>query len=157
MFRVDKRVEYALIALKHLLEAGPGALVTARAISESHQAPFDAVSRALQIMANQGWIKSERGVRGGYHLQASLENLSLLDLIHAVIGPLEIAKCMNEQSSRCSRVDSCNIISPIARLNEKLIMWYRTVRVVDLLKTPPHQQEAFIKVAALTEADTQAT
>ena len=41
MYKIDKRVEYALIALRHLMKAGPDGLVTARQISEQYLTAFN--------------------------------------------------------------------------------------------------------------------
>ena len=45
----------------------------------------------LRVLVTHGILKSTRGVEGGYSLSRPPEDISLLDVIEAIDGPLETA------------------------------------------------------------------
>lgn len=132
MFKINRKMEYALIALKHMSEKGPGNLTTAKEISESHQAPFDMTSRVLQIMAQRGILKSEHGPHGGYQIHADLNGITFLELAEIILGPVQLVECLDGNED-CNLLHTCNIVSPIVQLNERLKEFYRTISVRDLV------------------------
>lgn len=133
MNKVHRKLEYSLMALKHMSLKRSGELTTAKEVSDAYHAPFEAVARSLQIMAQKGLLKSSAGVQGGYQISRDLKQVSLLELIEMMEGPTRIAKCMSS-GEPCEIVGTCNIISPIQNLNQKLSDFYRSLTIQDILR-----------------------
>ena len=95
MNKIHRKVEYALIALRHMKEKNQGQLTTVKEICRSYGCSFDATSRVLQVMVQKGLLKSEQGAQGGYLILKDLNTVSLLDLIEIVIGPINVVKCLD--------------------------------------------------------------
>jgi len=110
----------------------PGELTTAKEVSESYHAPFDATARVMQLMAQRGFLKSEHGATGGYQITKDLGKVSLLELFDVIQGPTQIAKCLSKSES-CEIQSSCNIISPIGHLNQRLNQFYQNLTLKELL------------------------
>lgn len=141
MFKINRKLEYALIALRHMSEKIPGELTSAKEISEAHYAPFDATSRVLQIMAQKGILKSEQGPHGGYQIQTDLGRITFLKLTEMILGPVKLVECLNDENNAgCDLISTCNIISPIVHLNDKLKEFYSTITVRDLIAPQRHRQ-----------------
>lgn len=136
MFKINRKLEYALIALKHMHGKHPGELTTAKEICDIYKCPFDATARVLQAMTHHGLLRSEQGAHGGYQIQRDLGRVSFLDLVEMVAGSLHFANCLYEDESHCELVPTCNIISPITRLNERLKEFYKGLSLRGLLETP---------------------
>ena len=134
MHKVHRKLEYSLMALKHMSVKRAGELTTAKEIADSFHAPFEAVARSLQIMAQKGLLKSEQGVQGGYHISKNLSDVTMLELIEMMEGPVRIAKCLVEDGEPCEIQGHCNITSPIHDLNSKLSAFYRSLSVQALLQ-----------------------
>lgn len=130
MLKLNRKLEYAVIALKHMKGKAPGQLTTAKEISEVYHTPFDATARVLQIMTQKGLLKSEQGVQGGYIIVRDLQRTSLFDLVEYVLGPVEMAKCFQ---GGCEIESSCNIKSPVMFLRTRLIDFYKGLTLWDLL------------------------
>jgi Rrf2 family nitric oxide-sensitive transcriptional repressor len=132
MKKVNRKLEYSLMALRHMSQKIPGELTTAKEVADSYHAPFDVTSRVMQLMAQKGLLKSEQGAFGGYQITKDLAKVTLDDLISIIEGPTKIAKCMHKEDP-CEIQSSCNIISPIHNLNQKLTEFYQSVSLKDLL------------------------
>lgn len=164
MNKINRKVEYALVALKHMSHKRPGELSTVKEICQLYTCPFDATSRVMQSLAQKQILKSEQGAYGGYQIMRDLRKVSLYDLIEVTVGPIEIAKCMSSEKGSerqdrnpqdavshehkgmveakkssdepvggCDMSAQCNITLPVRLLNDKLIQFYRSINIWDLL------------------------
>lgn len=137
MNRINRKIEYALMALKYMSQKTPGELTTAKEVSETFHTPFDATARVMQVMAQKAWLKSEQGAAGGYQLTKDLSKLNMQNLIEVIEGKTAVARCLHGQQSRgpisCEIQNTCNIISPVSVINTKLVEFYQTLNLKDLL------------------------
>lgn len=65
-------------------------IATALGVSKDH------LGKVLQRLSRQGFILSRRGPRGGFSLGQETRNLTLLEIIEAVDGPLGTHQCLME-------------------------------------------------------------
>ena len=131
MFKINKQLEYALIALKHLKDSEEKSLVTAKMLSELYNCPFDPTSKALQRLSQRGLLGSTQGTQGGYMIVGNLETTSFLDLMIMICGSFSIANCF----SRCDKSSDCTIFSPIATLNKKMTELFKSLPLSELLES----------------------
>lgn len=134
MNRMNRKLEYSLMALKHMSHKQPGTLTTAKEISEKYQTPFDATARALQYMAQNGLLRAEHGATGGYALNRDLSIITLHDLMNIVEGPRTIAKCLSVDE-KCEIQGDCNIQSPIHFLNQKVTAFYQSLSLIEVIQS----------------------
>ncbi|MCO4754241.1 MAG: Rrf2 family transcriptional regulator [Bacteriovoracaceae bacterium] len=130
MLKINKKVEYALIALKLMLEKKESELTTAREISDKFHTPFDTTAKVMQVMNSAEILESVKGVKGGYFLSRDLSTLSYMDLAEMIEGKSLSIDC---ETIKCSLLGSCNISGPIKRLNEYVNMFFRDLSVKELL------------------------
>jgi Rrf2 family transcriptional regulator, iron-sulfur cluster assembly transcription factor len=130
MQRLNRKIEYALIALKVVLQRKSRTSV--KEICELTGVPFDATARVMQIMAQNGLLQAEHGVNGGYKLVKDLQDVSMHDLMSWILGPVEIAKCLNGDQ-QCELISTCNITTPMANLNKKLINFYSDLSIAEVV------------------------
>jgi Rrf2 family protein len=134
MMRLNRKVEYALLALKYMSQKTPGQLTTAKEIAEKLGCPYDATSRVLQIMAANGILKSEHGSQGGYMIVRDLSKVNFLLLNEIILGPVEVAKCLQKEGdSECELLSSCNIMAPVKNLNAKLNVFFKEIPLAQIL------------------------
>lgn len=130
MFKMNRKVEYALMALKHMSRKRPGEITTAKEIADTYNCSFDTIARILQVLAQKNWLHVSHGASGGYHIIKDLAKVSFYDLSVLVLGPIKLVRCI---SSSCQIKKTCNIINPAHKLNEKLIEFYQSQSIDSLL------------------------
>lgn len=136
MNKINRKLEYALIALKHMRSKSQGERTTVSEISSLYRTPFDATARVLQQLVQHDILKSEQGIHGGYIIIKDLNHVSLYEVLEIVVGPVELAKCFSKEKSEssCEIQNLCSILSPMQILNRRLIEFYRSIRLSELLE-----------------------
>ena len=120
MVRFTKKVEYALISLRHIANA-KDEIITAKQISNKFNIPYELLAKILQKLKKEKILESNQGVNGGYKLIKQLNEISLSNLIDIIEGKLAIVECLHEKDiNDCFISDTCNIKSPINKMQYEL-------------------------------------
>jgi Rrf2 family protein len=86
---ISSRCEYACRAVMELANHGPSAPpLTVDSIAERRHIPEKFLVHVLLQLKRAGIVRSVRGARGGYLLARAPENVTLLDILRAVDGPV---------------------------------------------------------------------
>ena len=118
MLKLTRKVEYALIALRHMQAMKPEKLTSAKEIAEAYGLPQELLAKTLQQMARDSIIEAVQGPSGGYRIMSDLDKISLKDFFEKLEGPLGIMDCYFD--SNCIQLGACNIRTPIQRINENM-------------------------------------
>ena len=145
MFKLNKKVKYALIALKHMRNKGSEQLTSVKEICDAYAIPFDPTARSLQLLAQHGILQAAQGSRGGYQLLKNLDQVSLKELNEIIVGPIKMADCLAEEIHDCQCVTKCIVISPLLHLHEKIQRFMAGISIGSLISDLPHPSEELIK------------
>ena len=134
MLKVNRKVEYGLVALKYMIGKPKGELTSVREICDAFGTPFDPVAHVMRILNTAGLVKSEQGARGGYRLQERIQDVTFGDFIEVIEGQaLAFTDCLREGDCRCTMMDRCNILSPMHQLHDRLRTFLRSITLNELL------------------------
>jgi Rrf2 family protein len=121
MVRLSKKVEYGLIAMRHIATTPDGSVVTAKEIASLYRIPYELLAKVLQKLSKAGVIVSHHGVRGGYRLALRADEVPVSMVINAIEGtPPMIAQCMSEGPESCGVFDHCTIKSPLSKVQANI-------------------------------------
>lgn len=129
MIKINKKVEYALIVLKHMHNSSQGQSITAREVCDQFGAPFDTTSKVMQLMNKAQILASHQGIKGGYELSTDLTKINYLQLVELIEGRKASKDCTE---LKCTLLGSCNITGPIKKLNEYLLFYFKSITLADL-------------------------
>ena len=73
MLKITKKVEYALIAMRHIKNTD--SLCSSKEISKNYNIPHEIMAKTLQRLSKTGYIHSIKGPNGGYLLKKSLNKI----------------------------------------------------------------------------------
>ena len=79
--------------------------------------------KVLRKLNTAGYVRSYKGVQGGYELVRSGDEIRVLEIIELIDGPVRISKCL-ECDHECSRNPcklDCKMHIAFGAINEKLI------------------------------------
>ena len=120
MLKINKSIEYALIAIKHIKSNNSNKLFSSRDISDLYNIPYELLSKILQRLCKLGYLQSVKGPNGGYLLKKSLKKITLIKFIEELEGPVSFSQCTIDTKIECNQFDLCNIKSPINEINNNI-------------------------------------
>ncbi len=138
MLRLTKKADYSLIALKHFaavrsVAGSPTASLSAKELAESSGIPLPLLSKLLQKLGKTGFLVSEYGTNGGYKLARDPQDISALEVIRAIDGPIVLANCFTSAKS-CGHEGRCTIKKPLRRIHEGILRLLQSVSIQDMLR-----------------------
>ncbi len=129
MLKLTKKADYGLIAVRHLAEHADLGACSAKDLAEIYGLPQEALAKILQQLARSKLLISQQGTNGGYVLSRDPREISALEVIRAIEGPLFITSCNNLEKS-CSQSSKCTVREPLQKVSRtieevlsKLTVW----------------------------------
>ena len=128
MFKLSKKADYALIAVKHLATHRGHHACSANEIAEEYGISSTLMAKVLQKLARQSLVAAKHGSSGGYQLAKDPGQISALDVICAIDGPVLITSCVTSRGN-CDATEKCSIREPLRRVNESILQVLSSVTI----------------------------
>lgn len=103
--QITRQADYALRAMLHLSRMEPGKRAATRQIAETQKIPPSFLAKIVSQLSIAGLIHTSRGARGGVLLSRPAAEISLLEVVEAIDGPIALNDCTTSPES-CD-VDDC--------------------------------------------------
>ncbi|HAL57413.1 MAG TPA: transcriptional regulator [Bacteroidetes bacterium] len=134
MLQLSKRVEYGLIALRHMAMKPMGHVFTAKELAKEYDLPYELLAKILQKLTRVGVVRSLQGVRGGYALALRPEQLTVASVIRAIeeSRPM-LAECFSDGAESCHLFDACTIRKPLGKLQRNLNVLFDRMTVQEII------------------------
>ncbi len=87
--RISRASTYAVLATVQLSDSPSSAPVPCSRLAQLGDMPERFLLQVLRNLVNDGLLKSTRGVDGGYRLAKPLAQITLLEIIEAIDGPVQ--------------------------------------------------------------------
>ena len=129
MLKLTRKLEYALIALRHMQMKGV-ALSSTKEISDMYTIPRELLAKTLQQMARLEYIDAVQGSQGGYRIHKALAKINLTQFIEELEGPFGMVNC--SISSDCIQLNNCNIRMPINKINDNIRSIFNDIPITDI-------------------------
>ena len=99
--KYSKATNYALHTMLFLVAFAPDKPVGVQQLAERQGVSPTYLSKILTKLVKAGLIESASGANGGYRLRRKKEEISFLDIIHAIEGTASLFDCTVNHSSEC--------------------------------------------------------
>ena len=98
--RLSTRGEYGLLALVDVALHSQAAPVQAQQVAERQRIPKQYLDQLMLVLKNAGFVASSRGRQGGYSLARPAKDITLLDVITALEGPVRNVNFLPDRKRR---------------------------------------------------------
>ncbi len=133
--KLSRTVAYAVRATLLLAQANSGAPVPCSRLASEGRMPERFLLQILRNLVTHGILHSTRGVDGGYSLERKPDDISLLDLIEAIDGPLIAVLPDFEDGERTA--SEARLREMLEHVNASVRRHLQAVRISDLLSSKP--------------------
>ncbi|MCP3774032.1 RrF2 family transcriptional regulator [Paenibacillus sp. MZ04-78.2] len=124
--RFSKATNYALHTMLTLVSASPVKPVGVQHLAESQGVSPTYLSKILTRLVKAGMIESVSGVNGGYRLSRTKDDITFLDIIHAIEGNASLFECDFVHG------DACLIQAVMKEAEEKMESHLKNTKLVDV-------------------------
>jgi Rrf2 family protein len=134
MLQLSKKVEYGLIALRHMAMKPMGQVFTAKELATEYGIPYELLAKVLQKLARGGIIRSTQGVKGGYSLAQKPQDLSVSKIIRIIEEerPM-VAECYIDGPASCYLFGNCTIRKPLGKIQRNLNVLFDKMTVQEII------------------------
>jgi Rrf2 family protein len=144
MLKLTKKADYGLIALKHLAVSSGDVSSSAKAIADCYGIPLPLLAKILQKLTKLGMLQSLPGTNGGYRLAREANQITALEVIRAIDGPIILTSCFTEHGE-CSHSEKCTVREPLRRVHEGILNLLNTITISDMSRDEP--SEALLRIS----------
>ncbi|SRR6266852_2481740 len=136
MFKLSKKADYGLIAMKHLANHREQHACSANEIAEAYGISVTLMAKVLQKLAKQNLVLAKHGAGGGYQLAKEAHRISALEVLTAIDGPVLIISCVTSHGN-CDATEKCSVKEPLRRVNESILEVLNLVSIAQLSEDTP--------------------
>ena len=130
--RLTRAGEYAVRCVLYLADRGAGQVVSRKQIAVEMDIPPHFLSKIAQQLAREGIIEIVQGAKGGFRLIAAPEDVTLLQVVEAVIGEIFLNDCVI-RADACHRSYACSVHNIWADARDQLREFLRQATFAKLL------------------------
>ncbi len=106
--QITRQAEYAVRTILYLAKQPPEVRVPTAQIAQEQDIPTPFLAKIVLQLSAAGILHTTRGARGGVKLAKAPDDITLLAIVEAVDGPIEINDCVLE-AARCQRSPECPV------------------------------------------------
>jgi len=138
VLQISRKIDYGLRAMIHLAGLPAGKVASLQDLSSTLHLPREFLAKILKVLAGRGLVRSSRGAHGGYQLARSAREISFLDVIESVEGPVQLNVCLDHKD-RCDVSASCTMYHVWKAGQDRMLDVYRNTTLAEL--SMPHDLE----------------
>ena len=117
--KLSRRTDYALRAMTYLAIRRDDGPCTIAEVSRVEKTPREFTAKVLKDLCRLGLLRSILGPRGGYLLVRPPNEITVLDVMEALDGPMAINKCLVDPTF-CNQTPGCRMHRLFGLVNEKM-------------------------------------
>jgi len=152
MFRISRITDYGIVILAQLAAQNDDAAHNSRVLSDQTQLPTPVVSKILKTLTREGLLDSVRGSKGGYRLARPPAQISVVEMITALEGPVGMTECASHPGA-CSMESSCGLQGPWQRINGAVQDALEKITLADLADSNANSRGGFDRFVPLVGLD----
>jgi Rrf2 family protein len=151
VLQISRKIDYGLRAVIHLAGLPAGRVASLQDLSSTLHLPREFLAKILKILAGRGIVRSSRGAHGGYQLARPARDISFLDVIESVEGPVQLNVCLDHKE-RCDVSASCTMYHVWKAGQDRMLEVYKNTTLAELSMPPdlePQPQRVVLGVSGV--------
>ena len=133
MIKINKMTDYAVVCLG-ILSRKAGYPISASELSKETCLNLYTVQKVLKIIVSKSdLISAHRGALGGYVLNRKSSEISVVEIIEALEGPITLTACVDNSENICEASNICFLEGKWNKVNDTIRQTLKDISLDDLL------------------------
>lgn len=133
---ITRATEYAIRTVIYLAQQPQGEIVLKKDICRTQDVTPAFLTKILQPLIKVGIVSSQRGVGGGFLLARDPGDISILDLLEAEEGPVQLNHCLVEVGT-CERDSYCAAHQVWCEAQQEMVKVLKKRSIAELAQQQP--------------------
>ena len=131
--QITRQADYAVRAVVYLAERGPGKPIATAEIARQQHIPSTFLAKIVPQLAAAGIVNTLRGAHGGIRLGRPAENISLLEIVETIDGPIRLNECLSDPGL-CPLGENCAVHQAWCQVQASLVDQLGHTNMAQLLR-----------------------
>ncbi len=118
--QITRQADYAVRAVLYLAKLGNTDRAATSTVAEEQHIPPSFLAKIISQLSIAGLLHTSRGARGGVTLARDPKEITLLEVIEAIDGPIQLNECIGEDNN-CSFEGECPLRPVWCEAQEELV------------------------------------
>ena len=106
--QITRQADYAIRAVMYVSKLGQNQRAATSQIALEEHIPPSFLAKIISQLSIAGLLQTSRGARGGVMLARSAEEITLLDVVESIDGPIALNECVNDENA-CTFGTDCQL------------------------------------------------
>ncbi len=124
--QITRQADYALRAVIYLSRLKPEERAATSQIAQEQKIPPSFLAKIVSQLSVAGLLQTSRGARGGVSLARSPEDITVLDVVEAIDGPISLNECAS-CGGVCTFGDDCPMKPVWSETQSELVNRLKTI------------------------------
>ena len=131
--QITRQADYAVRAVLYLARLGTNERASTSTIAEEQRIPPSFLAKIISQLSIAGLLHTSRGARGGVTLARDAKDISLLEVIESIDGPIQLNECVGEDAD-CSFDEDCPLRPVWSEAQKELVNRLKNSNFAQLLE-----------------------
>jgi Rrf2 family protein len=104
--QITRQADYAIRAVLYISKLGENQRAATSHIAQEQHIPPSFLAKIISQLSIAGLLQTSRGARGGVMLAKHPEEITLLDVVESIDGPIALNECVTDENG-CSFGEDC--------------------------------------------------
>ena len=130
--QITRQADYATRAILHLARHRNGKHIATSQIAKEQSIPSSFLAKIISQLSIAGLLHTSRGAHGGISLARDPKQITLLQVIEAIDGPIQLNACVGREDV-CAFENNCPIQSVWRDVQNELITKLKNTNFAQLI------------------------
>jgi len=133
--QITRQADYAVRAVLHLARVGNAERSATSMIAKEQNIPPSFLAKIISQLSIAGLLHTSRGARGGVTLAREPKDITLLEVVEAIDGPIQLNECVGNEGA-CSFDENCPIKPVWCDAQDELVGRLKNTNFAQMLVQP---------------------
>lgn len=130
--QITRQADYAVRAVLHLARMGNTERAATSTVAKEQNIPPSFLAKIISQLSIAGLLHTSRGARGGVTLAREPKDITLLEVVEAIDGPIQLNECVGNDGL-CTFEEECPIKPVWCNAQEELVQRLKSTNFAQLL------------------------
>jgi Rrf2 family protein len=129
--QITRQADYAIRAVRYLAKQDPEKNSATSRVAKEMSIPASFLAKIISQLSIAGLLRTSRGARGGVVLAREAKDISLLEVVEAIDGPILLNECVGDPGN-CDFIDDCPMHPIWSNVQKNLVDQLRNTNFANL-------------------------